>query len=200
MKQSPDRLYEVRATRRALDSLDVLQRAPAGVSLAEVARATGLPRSSAFRYLATLEGRGYVERNGTSSEYRLGLAFQPLRAHHLDVLKTRSRTYLEELRDRFQETVNLGVLDGESLTYLEILESPQAVRFAARRGGRDPIHSTALGKALVALLADDEVRRLLGAARMERRTSRTIVDPEDFMREVAQVRAQGYAVDDRENQ
>src|SRR5262249_3025701 len=112
----------------------------------------------------------------------------------------RCGTYVGEVRGGFQETVTVGVLDGESVTYLEILESPQAVRFAARRGGRDPIHSTALGKALVALLADDEVRRLLGAARMERRTSRTIVDPEDFMREVAQVRAQGYAVDDRENQ
>jgi IclR family acetate operon transcriptional repressor len=195
-----DGSYEVRAVQRVLDILDSLHQSADGLSLAGVARATGLPRSSAFRYLATLEGRGYVEREPGRGRYRLGLSFLPLRVRRVEVLAARARPYLEELRARFKETINLGVLDGAVIAYVEMLESPQAVRFSARAGDGDPIHSTALGKAIAAQLTEDEVRRILAVAGMARRTSRTIIDPDEFLRELERVRARGYAVDDRENE
>ena len=180
-----------------LDVLDVLRGRTRGASLAEIARAAGLARSSAFRYVVTLERRGYVERDG-SDGYRLGPAF-PARARRLS-LATVGRALLEELRDRFQETINLGVLDGNAVAYVDIVESPMAIRFAARPGDRNAIHSTALGKALAAQLPDDDVRRILAAEGMAAMTPRTITDEDAFLREVAGVRRRGFALDSGENE
>ena len=192
------RTYSIRAVDRVLDVLDVLRSRPRGASLAEVARTAGLPRSSAFRYLATLEARGYVQREAPDGVYRLGSAF-PAPGRRLN-LATAARPLLEELRDRFQETINLGVLDGNAVAYLGIVESPMAIRFAARPGDRNAIHSTALGKALAAQLPDDDVRRILAAEGMAPVTAATITDAEDYLRDLAGVRRRGYALDNGENE
>ncbi|MCP9485289.1 MAG: IclR family transcriptional regulator [Gaiellaceae bacterium MAG52_C11] len=183
-----------------LDILDVLQAAPTGISMGEIAEAAELPKSSTFRYLATLEARGYVERNGREGQYRLGLAFLPLRARHLDDLAARARPFLEQLRDRFDETINLGVLEGNRIVYLDIVESPRTIRFAARRGDGHPVHSTALGKAIAAHLPDEDVRRILAAEGMPQLTSRTIVDLDAFLEELEQVRRRGFALESGENE
>jgi IclR family transcriptional regulator, acetate operon repressor len=178
--------------------LDALRASPRA-SLAQVARAAGLPRSSAFRYLATLEARGYVERDGGDGVYRLGAALAD-DGPQLRALSDAARPLLEALRDRFQETINLGVLEGTSVAYLEVLESPMAMRFAARPGDRDHVHSTSLGKALMAQLSDGEVRRILAAAGMVAVTPRTITDPDEYLRQLTIVRENGFAVDYGENE
>jgi IclR family acetate operon transcriptional repressor len=193
------RPYSIRAVDRVLDVLDVLRERPRGASLAQIARAAGLPRSSAFRYLATLQARGYVERDGGDGVYRLGSAFPGDRLR-LRALSDAARPLLEALRDRFQETINLGVLEGGSVAYLEVLESPMAMRFAARPGDRDHVHSTSLGKALMARLPDEDVRRILAAEGMVAVTPRTITDPDEYLRELAPVRTRGFAVDYGENE
>jgi IclR family acetate operon transcriptional repressor len=190
--------YTIRAVDRVLDVLDVLRARPRGASLAQVARGAGLPRSSAFRYLVALAARGYVDRNGDGL-YRLGLAFLGEGAQ-LGALTASARPLLEELRDRFQETINLGVLDGNTVAYLAVLESPMAMRFAARPGDRDHIHSTSLGKAIAAQLPDDDVRRILAAGGMEAVTPKTITDPEEFLRQLTTVRRTGFARDIGENE
>jgi IclR family transcriptional regulator, acetate operon repressor len=197
--QASSSLYAVRAAERVLDILDVLQGAAGGVTLGELARAAKLPKSSAFRYLTTLEARGYVVRDDGEA-YRLGLALQRLRPRDLALLAAAARPHLEELSDRFGETTNLGVLDSTRVAYLEVVESPRAVRFAARRGGRDPIHSSALGKAIAANLHDEEVRRILAVEGMPARTAHTITDPERFLHELEAVRARGHATDHGENE
>lgn len=195
-----DDRYSVRAVVRVMDILDLLQDSPDGKSLVEVSEALGLPRSSTYRYLSTLETRGYVQREGANGLYRFGLAFLPNLGPHLDVLATRARPVMEELRDRLGETINLGVLAGNRIAYLEILESNKAVRLAARRGDRDPIHSTALGKAIASRINTDAVVAILSAEGMPKRTSKTIIDKGRYLRELEKVRSQGFAVDLGENE
>src|SRR5690349_8314484 len=88
--------YSIRAVQRVCDLLDLLQREPEGVSLVRAAEVTQLPKSSVFRYLATLEARRYVERDDENSVYHIGLALLPLQARQLDVVTHRARPYLEE--------------------------------------------------------------------------------------------------------
>jgi IclR family acetate operon transcriptional repressor len=121
-------------------------------------------------------------------------------AGELVALATRARPLLEGLRDRFGETINLGVLDGRRVAYLEIVESPKAMRFAARRGDRDPIHSTALGKAIASRLSDGEVRQIIASEGMPQLTSRTITDLGEFLSELDLIRERGYALDNGENE
>jgi IclR family acetate operon transcriptional repressor len=168
--------------------------------LHEVAEANELPKSSAHRYLLVLEREGFVERDRVTQRYNLGLAFVALHTRQADWLVERARPLLEKVRDKWDESVNLGMLLGDSVVYLDIAESPRAIRLAARRGDRDKLHSTALGKAIAATLSDEHVLALLGSAGMARQTQRTIVDPKALLTELAHVRATGYAVDDRENE
>lgn len=195
-----DRDYTVRAVDRVCAILDLLQGSIDGVSLIDVALATELPKSSAYRYLWTLEARRYVERSGETGLYRLGLGFVGMQSRQVEVLRQRARPWLEELRDAFGETVNLGILDGDSVIYLDIVESRRAVRLAARRGDRDPLHSTALGKAIAAYLAEDRVREILVHSGMPSKTGATITNPEDYLFELEKIRRSGYAVDNHENE
>lgn len=192
--------YTVRAVLRVLDILDVLQDSIDGASLTEIAEAANLPKSSVFRYLSTLESRSYVEQDPETGDYRFGLAFLPSHTRHLQSLGSRARPYLEKLRDRFQETINLAVLDGTRLSYLQIVESEKAMRLAARTGDREPVHSSALGKAIAARMPESEVLEILRTEGMPQLTAATITEEAAFLEELDQVRQRGFALDDRENE
>lgn len=194
-----ERDYTVRAVERVCSILNLLQNSIDGVSLIEVGQATELPKSSAFRYLWTLEAHRYVERDEHTGLYRLGLGFVGMQSRHLEVLRERARPWLEELRDEFEETTNLGILDGDHVIYVDIVESRHKVRSAAARGDRDPLHSTALGKAIASQLPDARVRDLLQRTGMERHSDNTITSIDAYMDELAKVRRLGYALDNGEN-
>ena len=192
--------YSIRAVQRVCDILDLVQGHPDGFSLTQVAAAAAFPKSSAFRYLATLEDRRYVQRDVTSGLFRIGPAFLPLQSHQLDALSDRARPHLERLRDQFGETLNLGVLDGNQVSYLEIVESPRTVRLAARPGDRDPVHCTALGKAIASALDPERVRAIVAAEGMARHTSMTITSLDELLAALEVCSERGYAVDERENE
>ncbi len=192
--------YTVRAALRVLDILDFLQDSIDGASLTDIADSVGMPKSTLFRYLTTLESRGYVEQDPDLGHYRFGMAFLPSHTRHLQGLGSRARPHLEVLRDRFGETMNLAVLDGTRVAYLQIVESEKAVRLAARAGDRDPIHSAALGKAIAAQMPEPEVLDILRTAGMARLTTTTITDERSFLEELHRVRRNGFALDDRENE
>jgi IclR family acetate operon transcriptional repressor len=170
-----------------------------GVSLPQLVSVTGMPKSSVHRYLEVLVQEGFLERDAQSGAYRLGARIVALASKEAPLLVLRARPYLERLRDRFDETVNLGVLSGDNIVYLDIVESPRTVRLAARIGDRDMIHSTALGKAIAAELPEAEVRSLLQRAGLPRRTANTITNAADFMKHLKLVRHHGFALDDQEN-
>jgi IclR family acetate operon transcriptional repressor len=192
--------YSIRSVHRVCDILDHLQRNPDGVTLADMAEVLELPKSSVFRYLVTLEDRDYAVRDAEGLRFFPGPAFLQSDSRRLDLLVQRAHPHLVALRDEVGETVNLGVLDGSEVVYLDVVESERSVRLAARVGARDPIHSTALGKALTATREEHVVQRLLDATDMSSRTDRTIVDQRGYLRELERVRRQGYALDDGENE
>lgn len=189
-----DAQYPIRAVQRVCDILDVIQERPEGATLVEVTQATGLPKSSVFRYLAALEERGYVEHD-PSGVYLVGLA---LNSERLDVLTQRVRPYLEKLRDEFGETFSMGMFDRGGVYYLAIVESNHPTRTVQRPGQRYPIHSSAFGKVFTAWRSDSEVLALLQREGMARYTDNTITDPDEFLRELGRVRDRGYSVNDRE--
>lgn len=191
-----DANYSIRSVQRVCDILDLVQAHPQGLSLVDFAAATGLPKSSVFRYLSTLEGRGYVERN-ESGDYRLGLS---LSGERLEMLTRRLTPYLLRLRDELGETINLGMLDGSRVAYLEIIESKASIRNAPRAGEREFIHCTALGKVLAAGRPTDYVESILLQEGMPAHTPNTITDVAAYLDELELTRQRGYALDDEENE
>ena len=191
--------YTIRAVDRVCDLLDLLQEARDGVSLTDAARATGLPKSSVFRYLVSLESRRYIEQDPQTGTYRLGSAFMPVQARQIDLLVERAHPQLEWVRDEVGETAALAILDSDEIIYLDVVESASELRLAPTAGGHAALHATAAGKMIAAQLDDQRVRRALARAGMRASTERTIASVESFLRELSHVRTQGYAVDDGES-
>jgi len=195
-----DPSYSIRAVDRVCDLLDLAADSPSGLSLSDAARGASIPKSTAFRYLAALEARQYLERDPVTSTYRLGLAFRATDPRGRERLLDVTDPIIAALRDAIGETTNLGVLDGGFVVHELVAESPHMMRLAARVGDRGFVHSTALGKAICAQLPEDRVVAILRAKGMEPFTTSTITDESSYLQELAKVRASGFGEDDAENQ
>jgi IclR family acetate operon transcriptional repressor len=188
--------YVVQVVDRSLNLLELLRDSQDPLSLDEISRYLGVAKSSSFRLLRTLERRGYVERVDHGRRYRLGPECMTY-AGRLSgrALAELARPHMRRLRDRFAETVNLGVLWQDEVLYLEMLESPQQFRMAAAVGSRSPVHATALGKAIVAYVPPEELEAVLKQRGLPALTPRTITSLPVLRRELARTRARGYAED-----
>jgi DNA-binding IclR family transcriptional regulator len=194
--------YTIQVLAKALDLLDVLAPARSGLTLAELCVRLDLPKSSVFRYLATLETRGYVERINDSDKYLLGLKLFELGslvASHFDVGEA-SLPLMHGLLEQFGETVNLGIMHDAQVFYLQILEGTRSMRMAAQPGVRNLPHCTALGKAILAHLPDTEVQAIVTRNGLPALTPRTITTIEQLHADLEQIRRRGYAIDDIENE
>jgi IclR family transcriptional regulator, acetate operon repressor len=189
--------YSIRAVQRVCDMLDYLRGSSAGASLPDLASRLEMPKSSTFRYLVTLESRRYVERD-PGGNYRLGPAVLPIQEQQVGILVASARPHMRKLQEAIGETVALGVLEGTRVTMVDAIESPRAIRLTVRPGEHWTMHATALGKAIGAMLPDDEVRALLSVEGMPRLTDNTITDLDRYLDELAVVRRRGFAVDDGE--
>jgi len=187
----------VRAAARVIDLLDALRQAPDGLGLGDLARAAGVPKSTALRYLTTLEERLYVDRDRHSGVYRLGLVVQS-QAQVVAPVQQAVRRSLDRLRDRFDETGTFGILDGTRTLVLDVVESRQTIRLGAEVGARGHLHSSAMGKAIAATLPDRVVRHFVEAGGLKPFTPKTITDPNSFYAEVERIRGRGYATTDEE--
>lgn len=200
MPSSKSDIYYIEVLGKALDILDVFARVTKPqLTLQDISVETQLNKNTVFRILYTLSEHGYITKENQA--YRLGQKLADLgntRLHRRDLL-TEAGPYLDSLRDQFGETVNLGVMDGGSIRYVDVRESRERFRLAERIGGSDPLHSTALGKAQLAFLPADEIRRLMKEWGMARYTEHTITTISALKAELERVRSAGYAVDHEES-
>ena len=195
--------YDIAVLDRALDVLEALAAAPAGSALGvtDISRRVGATKSGAFRILANLERRGYIDKDPVTARYTLGarLAYLGERSLLAIDLRGAARPVLEDLHRRFGETVNLAVRDGDQIVYVDMIESEHGLRMSARVGNRDSLHTTALGKAILAYLPEEESDAIVRGG-LPARTERTIVDGDHLRDELARVREQGVSEDRGENE
>lgn len=193
--------YYISVVGKALDVLEALRDAER-LSLSELSKRLGQPRSSLFRVLSTLESRGYVDHLPDDDGYALGLAAASLagRQTFASGLRRRARPVLEKLAAKLGETVNLGLLLGPEIVYVDMVESHYAMRMSVNIGSRSPVHSTSLGKAILAFAAPDIDTETLVPPKLEPITPKTITTRERFMDELQSVRERGWSLDDEENE
>jgi IclR family transcriptional regulator, acetate operon repressor len=168
------------------------------LTLSELARRTGLPKSSAHRLAGELVRHGLLERAG--SDLRLGLRLFELgqRAPQQRSLRDAARPAMADLREATRHSVNFGILEGADVVYLDILTGADAPRLPTRVGGRWPAHATAIGKVILAFSPADTVQAVL-APGLRRISERTIVSPSLFLAELDQVRETGLGYDFEES-
>ncbi len=189
----------VQAVERALDLLVILAQQGKPISVTEAATLAGLKLSTAHRLLNTMVLKGFVEQEPDTSRYRLGVAAIRLggaAVEHMDI-HTISRPYLEQLASTTEETVNLALLDGSEVVYIDQIESSQmvVVNMFARVGNRGPAYCTGSGKALLAALPDEELEDIIQTIEFVKFTSETIDTPEMLRKEIDKIRKDGYSLD-----
>jgi DNA-binding IclR family transcriptional regulator len=152
----------VRAVERALDILLCFTRDEPSCSLTQIAEKVCMSKSTVHRLLATLEGKRFINRDKSTGAYRLGFHLIEM-ASLVDMdLQRWAQPYLQRISDECGETVDLAVLDGTTVVYLQVIESPQRVKLAVAVGQRLPAFCTASGKAILAYLPDDQVSKIIG--------------------------------------
>ncbi len=192
--------YPIRSVEKTMRILDAVASSDEGINLRDLARQMEMSKGTLHRFLATLRVGGYIEQDAATKRYSLGLRFHQFSQSVLrqNTLLARSRPVMRRLVQRCGETVTLAVLEGTEVHYVDAQESNDPLRYSVKAGGRAPAHATALGKVLLAGLADEEIRRRYAGRRLPRHTAHTVTSLASLLRTLRQVRHDGNACDDEE--
>lgn len=195
------RTDEVAVLNKAMAILSLLA-AEVSCTVAHVCEVTGVTKPAAYRILKTLEAGGYVVRDNDRREYSVGPAlFGLTRAlRNSNELLQLARPVMQQLNEDFDETVNIGVLNNGRIVYLDSIESSQRLRSTVQVAIRDHVHSTSLGKAILSMMPTDRAKSLLTEIDRPMLTPNTVKSVAKLLEQLAEFRAQGFAIDDEENE
>jgi IclR family transcriptional regulator, acetate operon repressor len=187
---------------KALSLLTRLGDFPDGAPASELSRQVGLPLSTAHRLLGMLVREGYARFDPVSRRYTVGLRVFQLaqgvaQSHGFTGL---ARRELEQVSVTTREATLLAVLDGDKLLYVYSTEGPQQVRVVGDPGRHGPLHCTSLGKVLIAFAPPHVRDHLTHTVPLEVCGPNAITDREQFVEEIATVRARGFAIADEEHE
>jgi IclR family pca regulon transcriptional regulator len=192
--------YFIRALAHGLAVLECFGASERGYTLMEVARELGWTKATVFRHLVTLVSLGYLELDADTGRYRPTVKVLRLGSAYLSAtsLPELAGPALERLSAKFDESVNMAVLDGAEVVYIARVGSKRILSTNLRVGARLPAHCTSMGKVLVAYLDEAEQRELIARMSFERFTPRTVTSATRFRQQLRGIRAAGWAVNDQE--
>lgn len=191
----------VQSVDRTLTILETLAMYPKGLGISEISDATQLHKSTVHRLLATLVQRGYVRQNHYN-QYKLTLKIFELGGRlieDLDMLEI-ARPYLGQIMEQTNEVVHLVKLEDNHIVYIDKVEPNTTIRMHSRIGTRRSLYCTAVGKAILATINDDELKTIWEKSEIESLTEHTITDFEKMKEELNLIRQRGYSIDNEENE
>ncbi len=172
------------------------------IGVTELSQRIMMSKSTVYRFLQTMKTLGYVNQEGETDKYTLSLKLFELGGRaleHQDLIQI-ADVQMHRWGKLTKETLHLGALDENSVVYLHKIDSEYNLRMYSRIGRRCPLYSTALGKVMMAWLPEEEVRSMLAGVTLERFTEHTLANVDALLAELTQVREQGYAEDNEENE
>jgi IclR family KDG regulon transcriptional repressor len=195
-------IYTVPAVDRAVRILLMLSDGTQGMTLAEIAAATGWHKSSVHKILITLDSHGFLERDESTKRYSPGIELMRCGQSLLKSMQANhsAKIFLKELADYSGETATLAVVRGKRIVIVEVVESRGELRATPPLGTMDSITAKSNGKAVLAWLPQEKVREILKTEGLPAKTKNSITKMQPFFRELAAVRNQGYAIDVEEFQ
>lgn len=199
IKESSESRYQVEALARGLSILELFTHETPSLSLSEIVGAMAINKSTAYRFLTTLETLGYLERDSFTRRYRPSLKVLQLgfRAINLDVRQV-ARPHLERLAQELCETVSMGVISGTDVIYIDRVRNRSIVGVVLEVGSRLPAHTVTIGKVLLAEYPPEKLAVFFEKAVLKEYGPRTITTREGFLAELSLAREQGYAICDEE--
>lgn len=199
---SASKTGKVPAVDRAFAALELLAKSKGGLSISGVARQLKIPKSSMHLIMTTLEDRGYLWKDLPSRKYFVSLRLTDLARVALEgfELRERSKHFLLDLAAKTGLTVHMAVLEGSEAVLIEIIQSPGRVKLDTWVGQRMHVHCTAVGKALLAFVSEEQFKRTIQGKRLIKHNPYTICSTAKLRDELNKIRAAGYAVDNEEEE
>jgi len=188
------------SVKKAFDIISIIAGQNEDSGLGELSRKLGMHKTTLFRYLHTMEEIGVLEQKG--GRWALGVSLFQLgaRVNTAAVLRDRVHPCIRNASMRINETVNFAGLFGARAIYLDKVESMRGLQLRSRVGDELPLHSTALGKAILSLLPKTEQDHIIENADLTPRTRHTITDRQKLRSEVDRVRRAGYSIEHEEHE
>ncbi len=185
----------VKSLEKGLQLLLLLSGQASALSLDKITQASGLNKTTCFRLLKTMQDFGFVEQEPDSKMYRLGPKNISLGAAAMQGISLRrlALPYMQKLKDSTQETVNLSILDGTEVVFIERLEASHILSTHHRIGDRLPAYCTCMGKAIMAHLPQDKLLSILERTKFEAKTPNTVKSKRVLLEELARIREEGLA-------
>ena len=183
---------------KGLRVIEAFNEARPRLSIADVAKTTGLDRATARRCLLTLADLGFADYDGkffalTPKILRLGHAY--LAATPLPTLV---QPHLDQLSERTRQSASVSVLDGTEIVYIARAAQKRVMSINLTPGSRLPAYCASMGRVLLAALSEEDAKAILSRSELRANTVHTLTDPTEIIAELWRVRAQGYALIDQE--
>ena len=196
--------YYIKSVGKALMVIEEIIKNDQPLGLTELSNKLSLNRSTVYRILKTLQDEFYLEQiSNNNKKYVIGTKLIGLSSciiEDLD-LKKIAKPHLEELQKQTGETVHLAMM-GESerdVVYIDKVDSGRTIKMSSGIGKRVPMHSTSLGKVMLAYLSDEKKKEILDKIELKEFTYNTITSEEELLERLEDVKECGYALDDEEN-
>jgi len=191
---------QIQSIKRATDILDLFMDENKPLGITDFSKRLGLPKATISGIVSTLTDAGFLEKYPFTAKYRLGphLLQLGMKCTTNTDLVAVVRTWLERLCLQFNEPVNMGMLINGSVKLVVRVEPGNRYTVFPQSGLVVPLHTTSLGKTLLAHLDPDKRDRLLDGYQFEKLTRNSITDRDSFLEELAQVKTSGISFDNEE--
>jgi IclR family KDG regulon transcriptional repressor len=192
--------YFAPSVRKAFEILKLISSQKAGLGISEIARNLRMAKSTVHGMTSALEELGVVMREPETKTYTLGFTLFELGkvAYSRIDLKDIARPVMEQVMERTNASVFLGVVYGEHVTILDIVEPPTELKITSPVGTTIPLLAGAVGKVFLSLMEEDQASKLVQSRGISRYTPHSITDPDEYLMESKRARERGFATDDEE--
>ncbi len=192
--------YQAPIVKKAFVILDAISRSTQGLRISELSAQLDIGKSTVHGITAALEEVGAIVRDSVSKRYTIGITLLELGKiayERIDFNKI-ARPVMEELMDQCEESVFLGIQNGDSVTIIDSVESKKDFKITSPIGTALPLQAGAIGKLFLSQMDHKDLRKFLHANPLVRYTSNTIIDTDQYLRELETVKKNGFAIDDEE--
>ena len=190
----------MKSLNKALDIIDAVSKLESA-GIRDISMMTGFPSTTVHRIAATLVKRQYFNQDPVTKNYSLSLRFLELgsKVQQQSDLPTTARPHLQKLMSETEESANLAIWDGDSVVYLDQVRSNKSIlKTFTRLGTRVPFYSTGVGKMLLSQWSNAELESYLKRTQLIPHTPNTLVSRSKILKELEQISARGFSVDDEE--
>ena len=192
--------YQAPIVKKAFQILRLISDTDRGLKISELSRNLGISKSTVHGITTALEELGAIIRDPLTKRFALGFTlFELGRAAYSRIdIKDLAKPFMEELMEKTQESVFLGVRNGKHVTVLDIVESMHDLKITSPIGTTIPLMAGATGKVFLASMQEDQVAEIIKSKGLHKYTENTITDPSRYLKEIKSVKEKGYAVDNEE--